>query len=791
MTSLNQSNIYCWKRHVLEPDNNNFNNTIDMVKIYGKNFIEIGKSKLPFIICSDKITDNSINKFIISINSDNIVKVETQKIDKKLKMFIISLPLINTSTALLEKKTVVAIEDIAKYMPLDSGMILRIGNMAKGPEIRIQLEKSGEISIIDVITNQIIITSINKRPIEVGRGIKKQLTEFSDMFDRCNINVPEDIFKCISRKHCIIEWHNGIWWLTSHPNNDSFTDINRERSTWLILEPGKYYEVRGIRDGKTAVFHSSTIPLLIEGNFSPLHETIELKQDSMVSKEINNKYIDSQKIIELKKQMDTKNLSENLQTYILQEFTTNPHNVIIEDIWFCRGFLHILSKNYQKTNVIDLIKICSKSSSKSLFWDLCKKIQTNPLAEARESGCITPGFWELRLEYLINKFSTQLQLYIRSLINNYEENIGPEFSTQKLFFMIRFIWRCINSDNTTNFYSNMLERLMKNLFTIEKVQKIFLLESNFCSFNIEEDDWILMIEEWNDPTMNSLKSLFIELSQRVFTSNDRKFAWGNHIIFSKLIRVIYILFLQSHDKNIIQELYLNLKSNVEKNISLIEIFNSIVPPELNIFDIIIYEINGDVVCNLSIDLKTKISDIKENITSVLNILSIEQQLLFDNIIVYDDYLLFDIFMNYFVPCRTHSYNSLDKNEYMGQPLYIDQPLLFTLFRQQRPDHKEWLKVIQENLRNFHMVPKELTKDRIFMGLAVEEDGHALAYADIELLQDCKLILTAIRKTPSAITYAKYNALMNKELWIEAIRLDNSVKYYIPYQLEKELSAYLV
>ena len=72
----------------------------------------------------------------------------------------------------------------------------------------------------------------------------------------------------------------------------------------------------------------------------------------------------------------------------------------------------------------------------------------------------------------------------------------------------------------------------------------------------------------------------------------------------------------------------------------------------------------------------------------------------------------------------------------------------------------------------------------FMGLAVERNGHSLAYADEELRADKELVLAAIRTTPSAITHAADFLQMDREVAFAAMTRDRRVRVYLPLEMQR-------
>lgn len=181
---------------------------------------------------------------------------------------------------------------------------------------------------------------------------------------------------------------------------------------------------------------------------------------------------------------------------------------------------------------------------------------------------------------------------------------------------------------------------------------------------------------------------------------------------------------------------------------------------------------GGTLCEVSLGLLWSGRECKAEIERETGIPSIEQRLLVGTSHLYDDLLL----------CQP-------LGSFSGK---VKDPPEMTLVRRLNPLYSDCMAAIEdEGLRALDKeAVKELLKDRLFMGIVVSADGHALAYASDELKRDRSFVLTAIRQTPSAIAHADECLQMDDAVIYEAVSLDPDVRVYLPIDSQKKAIRFL-
>jgi hypothetical protein len=126
--------------------------------------------------------------------------------------------------------------------------------MTRGPEVGIRTVGA------DIHLTQNGVTTVKQPGVYVvGRHATPGVCP-----DRYDLVPQPDITATISRKHAVLAFRADRWWLEGHPDRPTATDLARERSTWLRLEPGQEYPLPiGARDGRVGLY-SDAAPILLE-----------------------------------------------------------------------------------------------------------------------------------------------------------------------------------------------------------------------------------------------------------------------------------------------------------------------------------------------------------------------------------------------------------------------------------------------------------------------------------------------------------------------------------------------
>ena len=159
-----------------------------------------------------------------------------------------------------ERSAWVCLEDLGIPYRIEEDMLLRVGHMARGPEITV----SPAYDSIR-LTQKGVETEFSRGAIEIGNG------SVATTYQRYPLDVDPDVSRGVQQLHALIVWADDGWYLRPHPRNPNDVDPMRLRSTWMRMDPGRDYDLPvGYRDNRVAVLIQNAAvgvpyyPVLIE-----------------------------------------------------------------------------------------------------------------------------------------------------------------------------------------------------------------------------------------------------------------------------------------------------------------------------------------------------------------------------------------------------------------------------------------------------------------------------------------------------------------------------------------------